>query len=105
MTTMMTNGRARKSLADQIDRLDVILDGLADALNQAVAEAVAVAVKAAVAEALASPELRRRTVPAPEQPSLLRRLLAKLRRAAAAVTAPACGFARRAAAAVVGAPR
>ncbi|HEY1377750.1 MAG TPA: hypothetical protein VGF55_13205 [Gemmataceae bacterium] len=109
MTTMMTNGRARKTLADQIDRLDAILDGLADALNQAVAEAVkeavAVAVQAAVAETLAHPELRRRVTPAAERPSPLRRLLAKVRRAAGAVTAGVCGFARRAAAAVAGAPR
>ena len=34
------NGRSRKSLADQIDRLDQILDGLADGLNEAVASAV-----------------------------------------------------------------
>jgi hypothetical protein len=33
MTTTTTNGRTRKSLAEQIDRLDAILDGLADALN------------------------------------------------------------------------
>ncbi len=81
MTTMMANGRARKSLADQIDRLDGILDGLADALNQAVAEAVkeavAVAVRAAVAETLANAELRRRIMPTVERPSLLRRLSKK----------------------------
>jgi hypothetical protein len=66
MTTTVTNGRtARKSLADQIDRLDHILDGLADALNESVADAVrqvigqvvAEAVQAAVAEVLSSPQL------------------------------------------------
>jgi hypothetical protein len=31
--TTMTNGQVRKSLASQIDRLDVMLDGLADGLN------------------------------------------------------------------------
>ena len=37
MTTLNANGRAeRKSLANQIDRLDRILDGLADGLNEAV---------------------------------------------------------------------
>jgi hypothetical protein len=87
MTSMMKNGRARKTLADQLDRLDTILDGLADALNEAVAEAVAVAVKAALAEALAHPELLQRvqegqTSAAPVQtdkPSALRTLLAKAR--------------------------
>src|SRR5688572_26445700 len=33
MVTSSTNGRARKSLAEQIDRLDSILDGLAENLN------------------------------------------------------------------------
>jgi hypothetical protein len=54
---------ARKSLADQIDRLDGILDGLAEALNESVAEAVkdviGQAVHAAVSEVLASPDLLR----------------------------------------------
>jgi hypothetical protein len=65
MTTSSTNGRAqRKSLAEQIDRLDAILDGLADGLNEAVAtavkEAVGRAVEAALTELLASNELQRR---------------------------------------------
>lgn len=34
------NGRVKKSLAFQLDRLDSILDGLADALNSAVSDAV-----------------------------------------------------------------
>lgn len=38
--TMMANGKTRKTLADQLDRLDRILDGLAEALNEAVADAV-----------------------------------------------------------------
>jgi hypothetical protein len=57
------NGRARKSLEGQLDRLDSILDGLADALNESVADAVketvglAVkqAVEAVVAELLTNP--------------------------------------------------
>jgi hypothetical protein len=57
MTITNTNGRVRKSLAEQIDRLDQILDGLADGLNDAVAmavkEAVGVAVKEAVKAVLA----------------------------------------------------
>jgi hypothetical protein len=53
-TTADTNGRARKSLADQIDRLDGILDGLADGLNEAVAAAVKEAVTLAVRQAVQS---------------------------------------------------
>jgi hypothetical protein len=68
MTTTTTDGRTRKSLAEQIDRLDAILDGLADALNEAVADAVKDAVTAAVQEAvhaavvevLTNAELRKR---------------------------------------------
>src|SRR5262245_39325280 len=51
MTTTI-NGRQRKSLAEQIDRLDSILDGLAEALNGAVADAVKEAVGLAVQEAV-----------------------------------------------------
>ena len=36
----LTNGRERKSLADQIAKLDQILDGFADNLNAAVAEPI-----------------------------------------------------------------
>ncbi len=52
MTAMLTNGRARKSLADQIDRLDRTLDGLSDGLNDAVAQAVKEAVSVAVEQAI-----------------------------------------------------
>jgi hypothetical protein len=80
MTTTTTNGRTRKSLAEQIDRLDAILDGLADALNEAVADAVKDAVTAAVQEAvhaavvevMTNAELRKRlgVIPTPvSQPS------------------------------------
>jgi hypothetical protein len=81
-TTKNGNGRtARKSLADQIDRLDGILDGLSDALTESVADAVkevigqavTEAVQAAVTEVLSSPELLKASlarheppVPAPE---------------------------------------
>jgi hypothetical protein len=78
-TTTNTNGRARKSLAEQIDRLDSILDGLAEALQGAVAEtvteAVGLAVKEAVrcvlAEVLSSPEFleRLRQVAASSNPA------------------------------------
>jgi hypothetical protein len=79
MTTMTTNpnGRTRKSLAEQIDRLDAILDGLSDALNesvaaavsQAVGRAVKEAVQAVLAEALSSPALRERTLHVDSQPA------------------------------------
>jgi hypothetical protein len=70
MSTTGANGRAqRKSLAEQIDRLDLILDGLADGLSAAVADAVTVAVstavQAAVREVLSNPELLRRLRPEP----------------------------------------
>ncbi len=65
MTAMLTNGQARKSLAEQIDKLDHLLDGFGDALNdsvtQAVKDAVGLAVQEAVTtvlrEVLANPEL------------------------------------------------
>jgi hypothetical protein len=65
MTATMTNGRSRKSLADQIDRLDSVLDGLADGLNEAVATAVKEAVRAVLTEVLTNPELLARLAPAP----------------------------------------
>jgi hypothetical protein len=53
MTTKANmNGQARKSLADQIDRLDAMLDGLSEGLNEAVATAVQEAVGAAVQHAV-----------------------------------------------------
>jgi hypothetical protein len=75
--TTETNGRVRKSLADQIDRLDGILDGLADGLNEAVVTAVKQAVTIAVREAvqavlsevLASPQLRESLVQSPRRPT------------------------------------
>jgi hypothetical protein len=92
-TTTNTNGRAKKSLADQIDRLDSILDGLAEALQGAVAEAVTEAVglavkeavKCVLAEVLSSPEFLKRlrqvaassnptpVMTAPHGPGLVRR--------------------------------
>lgn len=73
--TTISNGRARKSLEQQIDRLDAILDGLAEALNGAVADAVKEAVGVAVQEAvravlkevLTNPELARATAPKAEE--------------------------------------
>jgi len=61
----MTNGRARRTLSDQLDRLDSILDGLSEALTESVAaavkaataQAVQQAVQATLTEILTSPEL------------------------------------------------
>src|SRR5262249_56631706 len=101
MSTTNMNGRTqRKTLANQLDRLDTILDGFADALNEAVADAVKQAVTVAVCEALqvatqqllANPELLRvlagQTAPTPtpqpepepqpepvKKPSMLRKLM------------------------------
>jgi hypothetical protein len=52
MTTTTMNGNVRKSLADQIDRLDTILNGLAESLSGAVAEALRENVGLAVKEAV-----------------------------------------------------
>jgi hypothetical protein len=55
--TVMTNGRARKSLSDQIDRLDKVLDGLAEGLDAAIASAVQEAVRSVLQELLAHQEI------------------------------------------------
>src|SRR5262252_1597692 len=105
MSETTVNGRAqRKTLANQLDRLDAILDGLADALEEAVADAVKQAVTVAAREAvqsalhevLSSPDLLRALAaqaapppaPAPaavaeKKPSALRRLVERARRACA----------------------
>ena len=58
--TTMTNGRVRKNLADQLDRLDCMLEGLSEALNESVATAVREAVSAVLTELLTNPELQAR---------------------------------------------
>jgi hypothetical protein len=62
-TATVTNGKPqRKQLADQLDRLDSIIDVLADGLPQAVADATREgarqAVKDVILELLTNPELR-----------------------------------------------
>ncbi|HEX3313242.1 MAG TPA: hypothetical protein VHR72_00060 [Gemmataceae bacterium] len=55
MTQMMSpncNGKARKSLASQLDRFDAMLDGLADAIPQAVAETIRTVADQTVREAV-----------------------------------------------------
>ena len=63
MTITLHNGKVRKSLADQLDRLDRTLDGLADNLDQAVASAVKQAVQVVLLEVLGMmvAEVSRRT--------------------------------------------
>jgi hypothetical protein len=48
----LDNGTGRKQLADQLDRLDGILDGLAESFNAAIATTVEKAVSGAVKEAV-----------------------------------------------------
>ena len=47
-----TNGKPRRQLADQLDRLDGIIDALSDGLNQAVADAARDGTRAAIADVL-----------------------------------------------------
>src|SRR4051812_35840700 len=112
-TVTAPNGRpARKQLADQLDRLDLIIDALADGLPGAVADAcrdgARLAVRDAVVEILTNPELRAlldalragapvapvappAPVPSERAPGLWSRLKAK----AAAVRAKVIGAATR----------
>jgi hypothetical protein len=107
--TTATNGKPRKQLADQLDRLDGILDALAEGLPGAVTDAcregARQAVKDAIIEVLTNPELRALIAPRPEpvaaevpappappsapRPSLWNRLKAKLAAARAALTGAA----------------
>src|SRR6266545_2517249 len=115
-TTTVTNGKPRKQLSDQLDRMDAILDALAEGLPGAVTDAcregARQAVKDAIIEVLTNPELRALIapvraepvtvqapapattlepafVPEPKKPGLWSRLKAKLSAARAAVTAAA----------------
>lgn len=111
-TTTVTNGKPRKQLSDQLDRMDGILDALAEGLPGAVTDAcregARQAVKDAIIEVLTNPELRALIAPRPEpvpaevpapsppalppeppKPSLWNRLKARLATARAAVTGAA----------------
>ena len=66
--TATLNGKPqRKQLADQLDRLDLIIDALADGLNQAVLDAARegtrLAVKDAIVEIMTNPDLRAMLAP------------------------------------------
>ena len=74
MSTTTLNNGVRKTLASQLDRLDMILDGLAENLNEAVAMAAAnsvkeivnvavqEAVRAALVEILTNTEVQKRLI-------------------------------------------
>jgi hypothetical protein len=116
LNTTMNNGHTqRKTLATQLDRLDVILDGLANALNESVADAVRgvvgqvvkESVEATIREVLGNPDLlsaalaRHAPPPPPPAPAAppapprrtlrdtLQALLASLVRVAGTTAAPA----------------
>jgi hypothetical protein len=91
-STAVSNGKARRSLATEIDRLDQMLDGLANGLNEAVGDAVRAAlggamretVQAVLKELFTNPEILARLraelgamPPAPAQPAPVRRGLRK----------------------------
>ena len=105
-TATMNGKPQRKQLADQLDRLDGIIDALAEGLNQAVADAcregTKQAVRDAIIEIVSNPELRAMlapqavtTAPAPipaippepKKPGLWSRLKAKVAAARTAVVA------------------
>lgn len=102
-TTTVTNGKPRKQLSDQLDRLDSILDAIAEGLPGAVTDAcregARAAVKDAIIEIVTNPELRAllgpaqpapvpvpEAAPEPKKPGLWSRLKAKLAAARDAVT-------------------
>ena len=72
-TDTMNGKPQRKQLADQLDRLDGIIDALAAGLNQAVADAARegtrLAVKDAIVEIMTNPELRAMLAPARPEPT------------------------------------
>ncbi len=72
-TATMNGKPQRKQLADQLDRLDGIIDALADGLNQAVIDAARegtrLAVKDAIVEIMTNPELRALLAPVRPEPT------------------------------------
>jgi len=102
MSSATRNGTTRKSLADQIDRLDRTLDGLTENLNDAVSAAVQKAVQqtveSLVTEVLTNPEIAHlfrgmATPPHPEparpggRPGFFARVWSKTKRAVQAACA------------------
>jgi hypothetical protein len=83
MSTTTLNNGVRKTLASQLDRLDMILDGLAENLNEAVAMAAANGVKeivnvavqeavsAALVEILTNAEVQKRLINVQPTPTMI----------------------------------
>src|SRR5688500_14001723 len=71
-TATATNGKPRKQLSDQLDRLDSIIDVLAEGLPGAVTDAcregARAAVKDAIIEIVSNPELRALLAPVRSAP-------------------------------------
>jgi hypothetical protein len=98
MTTLNANAKPRRTLASQLDRMDIMLDGLSEALNESVATAVKDSVGNAVRQALqialievrTSPEMVKRLqdllAPAPFNRPLMRSWQERLARFAHRVT-------------------
>jgi hypothetical protein len=100
--TVINNKPQRKQLSDQLDRLDLILDGLSEGLNGAVVDAARegtrLAVKDAIVEIMTDPTLRARLreaaapesaaspTPLPKTPGFWARMKAKASQAATAVS-------------------
>ncbi|QEL17774.1 hypothetical protein [Limnoglobus roseus] len=113
VTAACHNGRPRKQLSDQLDRLDGIIDVLADALPEAIRDGLRDALQAVVADALADPAtlavVRRAVVTPPPAaaagPSRRAAFLARCQEAAAAVRAGATRLAARALSVVRGGVR
>ena len=106
--TATVNGKPRKQLSDQLDRLDRIIDALGDALPEAVTDAcrdgAKQAVKEAIIEIMTNPELRGLLAstnqstpiplpppqePAPARPSFWSRVKSRIAAAASTVRSAA----------------
>jgi len=85
MSQMTINGRPRKQLAEQIDRLELTVSNLGDSVREAVREATSQAVREAVTE-LVSEALTN-----PDVAALFRNVQAQPAQAPRAVSYPAPG--------------
>src|SRR5262249_11241315 len=119
VSTTTGNGQARRrQLADEIDRLNGVLDGLSEALNESVADAVKAAVggaarggvEAPMRELRSTPEFLRAFLPpheppAPPAPRAPEARLLRMKEALSAALAGLWPRARQAACAARQAPR
>ena len=86
MTQMTTNGRPRKQLAEQIDRLELTVSNLGDGLRDSVREATTQAVREAVGELVAE------VVTSPDVAALFRNAQAQPAQAASPRPSPGGGL-------------